>query len=274
MGHSMPHMSAERQVPFHAAHFLAQHAVFTLADLETAMRPRTNTGLRSWVKYRLRTGAMVQVERGVYAAVPSGADPRSFTPDPFVAAAAVRDDAVFAYHAALQVLGAAYSVHRTLTVLTSRRRRPLQVGDTRVEFLPHPASLERRKATRLGVLKLRYRGRLLATTGRERTLVDGFRKPSLLGGLEELLQSAAGFPSLDFLLLRQILQAYNQRALWAAVGWFLECHRRTFRVLDGFLDEAALHRPVSPHYLPRRQRGQGGRYVSRWNLVLPEELRA
>jgi predicted transcriptional regulator of viral defense system len=261
-------MNAERQVAaFASDRFLTAHPVFTMADLEEA-------GLQSWVRYRLRTGAIQQVERGVYAAVPPGTAARSFTPNPFLTAAVVRGDAVFGNHAALQLLGAAYSAYHTLTVFTSRRRRPLRVGRTRIEFLPHPVPLERRRATRLGVVELRYRGRVVAATGRERTLVDGFRRPGQVGGLEELMQSASGFPSLDFGLLTEILRAYDQRALWAAVGWFLERYRRTLRVPHGYLEDLDQHRPVSPHYLPRHHRGQGGYYVSRWNLVLPERVRA
>jgi predicted transcriptional regulator of viral defense system len=187
-------------------------------------------------------------------------------------AAAARDDSVFAYHSALQLLGAAHSVFHVVAVFTGRRRRPLQVRDARVEFVSHPTPLVRRRAVGLGVREVRYRDRALKATGPERTLVEGFRKPRMVGGLEELIQSAAGFSSFDLDLLLSVLKAYDQKALWGAAGWFLEQYHQTFRVPEKYLRTLERRRPTSPHYLPRRQRGMGGVLASRWNLVLPESV--
>jgi len=63
-------------------------------------------------------------------------------------------------------------------------------------------------------------------------LVDGFRQPDLVGGLSELVESAAGFPVLELPLLFELLDAYGQKVLWGAVGWFLATYRKTFFVSD------------------------------------------
>ncbi len=265
-------MSSERQVQFDGEGFLAKHPVFGLRDLAEAMGARKTSALYSWVKYHVATGRLRQVERGLYAPVPPGVDGRAFAPDAFLVGVTAREDSVFAYHSALQLLGAAHSVFHAVAVFTSRRRRPLRVGNVRVEFASHPAPFVQRRAVGLGVREVRYRDRALRATGPERTLVEGFRKPQLVGGLEELIQSAGGFSSLDLDLLRAVLKAYNQKALWGAVGWFLEQYHRTFRVPEEYLRTLERGRPTSPHYLPRRQRGKGGVFVSRWNLVLPEPV--
>ncbi len=267
-------MSAQRQPaePFDTPLFLATTPAFTLAQLRKAMVGRSPSAVRAWVKYHASAGRLRVVERGLYAAVPVGVDPAGFVPDPFLLAAASREDALFGYHAALELLGAAHSVVQLLGVFTTRQRPPLAAGSVRVEFTPPPAPLARRRATRLGVREIRYRGATLHSTGPERTLLDGFRNPRLVGGLEELVESAAGFPSLDLELLRELLEAYDHRALWAAAGWFLERHRETFHVREADLTALQRHRPVSPHYLPRRARGQGGTLVARWNLILSDSL--
>ncbi|PIY26241.1 MAG: hypothetical protein COZ11_03175 [Deltaproteobacteria bacterium CG_4_10_14_3_um_filter_51_14] len=46
---------------------------------------------------------------------------------------------------------------------------------------------------------------LLEATGPERALVEGFNRPSLAGGLEKLVRSAAGFTKLDLDLLEEVL---------------------------------------------------------------------
>ena len=68
-------------------------------------------------------------------------------------------------------------------------------------------------------------GPLLTTTGPERTLVEGFRRPALAGGVPELIDSARKFPVLDLELLEEVLVRYKVANPGAAVGWFLERHR-------------------------------------------------
>jgi predicted transcriptional regulator of viral defense system len=110
----------------------------------------------------------------------------------------------------------------------------------------------------------------MKVTDPERSLVDGFRRTALCGGIEELITSASGFPLLDLDLLIKILRCYDSPWLWAAKGWFLERFRQTFHIEDSILLEIEKHRPKSPRYLERNQRG--GTLVSRWNLILPEAI--
>ena len=111
------------------------------------------------------------------------------------------------------------------------------------------------------------RGRRVTYTGPERTLVEGFRQPRWIGGPEELVESASGFPVLELDLLERVLEAYDQRNLWAAVGWFLECYQEQFFVPEDFLEGLEHRRPSQPQYLIRSERG--GTLVRRWNLIVP-----
>jgi predicted transcriptional regulator of viral defense system len=267
-------MNTRRQATeFDDEAFLAANPVFTLDALEAAMGAgRSRKTAQSWVKYHLGTGRLAAVERAVYAAVPPGVDSNHWYPDPFLAASAVRPDGVFAYHSALQLLGAAHSEWNRVIILTTRRRRPIRLGTSTLDFSPHPVPLATAGKERMGVRELQYRVKTVTTTGPERTLVDGFRQPRSVGGLEELVESAAGFVGLDFRLLEEVLAAYGQKALWAAVGWFLERYQQTFYVPDAFLEKLERNRPASPHYLPRRTRGSGGVMVKRWHVVLPASV--
>lgn len=263
-------MSTERQeTNFGTSRFLATHAVFRLQDLRAAMGEPSPSAVRTWLRFHGSRGRLQVVERGLYAAVPADADAERFRPDAVLVGRAARPDGVFAGHAALELLGAAHSVGRVLTVFTAKRRRSLVVGEARVEFCAHPTPLARLSKVSLGVREVRYRGAAVRVTGPERTLLDGFRNLRLVSGLEELVESAAGFPSLDLDLLKHVLTAYDERMLWAAAGWFLDRNRRAFGVPQEYLRLLERHRPASPHYLPRRQRGKGGTLASRWNLILP-----
>jgi predicted transcriptional regulator of viral defense system len=110
----------------------------------------------------------------------------------------------------------------------------------------------------------------MEVTGPERTVVEGFRRPALAGGLEEFVRSASGFPTLDLDLLEAILRRYQVGNLWAATGWFLQRFQQSFHVPEKVLVRMERLRPGSPQYLERSRRG--GVFDSRWNLVLPTML--
>ena len=235
---------------------------------------RPSPALVKRLKYLQATGRVVSLERGLYATVRPGDDPDAVAPDPYLLGAVLRPDGVFAYHSALTLLGAGHSVWNVVTLLSHRRRRPFVLRTARVEVLPHPAALVRKGATDLGVRQVPYLETTLRVTGPERTLVDGFRQLRLVGGLEELVTSAAGFASLDLKQVDAALRAYDLRVLYAAVGWFLETYREHFFVPDDFLTCLQQQRPAAPQYLPRRARTEreSGRLVPRWNLILPDAV--
>ena len=207
--------------------------------------------------------------RGVYAVVLPGVPVEQFQPDSIMVASAVRPDGIFSHHSALELLGAAHSMWNQCTIYVEKRRRPLLLNSRTIRFLEHPGAMSA-DTKQLGTVRVEQQGRLLRTTGPERTLVEGFRRPSLAGGLEELVRSASGFPTLDLDLIEKVLHGYAIANLWAAAGWFLERFQKTFYVQEKFLEHLSQHRPRSPHYLERNRRG--GFLVARWNLILPEAL--
>jgi len=251
------------------ATFLQLHPVFTLDAVERELAPeRGRRAALKRVQYLKRTGRLRPIVHRVYAAIPAGADPSRFQPDRYLVAAAVRPDAIFTYHAALELLGAAHSDWNVCTVITGRRRPAVALDGVTIRFVAPPVSLTRRGALTIGVRVVDRGGHPLRTTGPERTRVDGFRKPEPAGGPPELVESAAGFGVLDLPLLERILQAYDEKSLWAAAGWFLERFQRTFFVPPEYLRELERHRPKAPQYLLRSERR--GVLAKRWNLLVPE----
>ena len=252
--------------------FFAIHPVFSLGEATSALNP--SGGRKAMVerlKHHLEKGRLKTVTRGVYAVVLAGASPAEFRPDPFLTAVAVRADAVFSHHSALELLGAAHSVWNQVTLYTEKRRRPLHIAGQAIRFLEYPRALTRPSVETLGIRKVELLGKVLRATGPERTLTEGFRRPSLVGGLDELVQSVAGYPVLDLELLEEVLRRYDIAHLWAAAGWFLERFQKAFYVPDNVLERMERRRPRSPQYLERNLRG--GWLASRWNLILPNSLK-
>jgi predicted transcriptional regulator of viral defense system len=268
-GEDNPHNCTEYQVK--TAEFFATHPVFSLDEATTALAPNGGRlGTVERLKYHLRSGTLKLAARSVYAVVPPGVSTDRFQPAPFLVASAVRPDGVFSHHSALELLGAAHSVWHQCTLYVEKRRRPLHLNGTTIRFLEHPGPMRAAASEQIGTLRVERQGKLLRTTGPERTLVEGFRRPALAGGLEELVRSASGFSTIDLDLLEKVLQGYNIANLWAAVGWFLERFQQDFYVPERMLERLAQQRPRSPHYLERNHRG--GALAARWNLILPEAL--
>jgi predicted transcriptional regulator of viral defense system len=270
MGKELPANRTESKATMPA--FFAIHPVFSLGEATSALNP--SGGRKAMVerlKHHLEKGRLKTVTRGVYAVVLAGASPAEFRPDPFLTAVAVRPDAVFSHHSALELLGAAHSVWNQVTLYTEKRRQPLCLAGHAICFLEYPRAMTMPSKEAFGIRKVERLGKMLSTTGPERTLVEGFRRPALAGGLDELVQSAAGYPVLDLELLEEVLRRYDIANLWAAAGWFLERFQKVFYVPDNVLERMERRRPRSPQYLERNLRG--GWLASRWNLILPNSLK-
>ena len=268
MGDNVPYNGMKRQV---TNDFFSLNPVFSLDEASDALSPPGGkSGAVERLKYHLEAGRLRLVAREIYAVVPPGVSAERFQPDPFLVGAAIRPGGIFSYHSALELLGVAHSFWNMCTLFVAMPRRPVALDGLMVKFLNHPKALGSPAERPLGTRKIERRGKLLNSTGPERTLVEGFRRPGLTGGLEELVVSASGFSIFDLELLEEILRAYDVKNLWAAVGWFLERFKRTFHVSDKTLNRIELNRPKSPHYLVRSRRG--GKLDPRWNLILPDEL--
>jgi predicted transcriptional regulator of viral defense system len=254
-------MASRRQLDFEA--FLADHPVFSTRELACARgAPDEERAAYEQLKHHLNTGRVKQVVRGLYAAVPPGVDAKGFQPDRYLVGAAAEQQGVFAYHAAL-----AQSVWRECALHCDRPRSAIALEAATVVFLPQPRPLRRRHLLDLGLHLVPHETRRLRVTGPERTLVEGFRQPHRVGGLAEFLASAGGLALLDFELLEEVLAAYGQRSLWAAVGWFAETYGDRFRPPKSFLERCRIERPRSRQYLVRDRRG--GTSLAGWNLILP-----
>ena len=267
----MPINLMENKVKTYA--FFDSHPVFSIREATEAFNPRRGRqGMVDRLKHHVEKGRLVSVTKGIYAVVPGSRESGDFHPDPFLSAVAARKDAVFSHHSALELLGASHSAWYKVTVFTEKRRRPLPMARTTIMFLRDPGVLEGKQKRIMGIRKVERLGKVLTATGPERTLVEGFRRPALAGGLEELVESAAGFPVLDLGLLEEVLGAYDAAYLWAAAGWFLERYQRTFYASDDLLVRFQRKKPLSPQYLEKASRG--GWLAPRWNLILPDPLRA
>jgi predicted transcriptional regulator of viral defense system len=128
-------MSTKRQVK--PSDFFARHPVFRYEDFVAAHAGRGGRSRQtsaSVLKQHVAAGRLLHLRRGLYATVPRGADAENHPIDPYLVATQLADDAVVAWHAALQFHGKAYSVWSRVHYHTRARQRRFVFGD--LEFVP------------------------------------------------------------------------------------------------------------------------------------------
>jgi len=254
--------------------FLARHPVFTYKEFGTFLASQRNLSKRtqdSLLTYYTKTGRLLRIRRGLFASVPLGVSRESSPVDPYLVAAKLAEDAVLAYHTALQFHGRAYSVQQQFLYLTEQASRPLRFRSHSFRAVPPPKALKTRKQKSVGVVIADRSGLNVRITSLERTLVDVLDRPDLGGGWEEIWRS---LESIEFFDLDQVVKyalLLGNATTVAKVGLYLEQHRETLMVTDSHLRRLRAHRPATAHYLDRGRR-ESGRFVPSWNLVVPETV--
>lgn len=254
-------------------HYFRDHPVFRHDDFVEA---HSGSGRRSAqtsqaaLKQHVAAGNLVHVRRGLYAVVPSGLQPAEAPVDPYLLATQLTDDAVVAFHAALQFHGKAYSIWRRFHYLTRSRARPFSFRDT--EFVPVLAPLQFRSSPDLGggVLERPHAGGIVRVTTLERTLVDILDQPGKGGGWEETWRSLEMVEFFDLDAVVEYASRVGSALTAARVGFFLEQHRETLMVEDHHLDVLRERRPAQAAYFdPARTPGT---LLAGWNLVIPQAV--
>lgn len=108
----------------------------------------------------------------------------------------------------------------------------------------------------------------MRSTSLERSLVDVLDRPELVGGMDEVWRSLSAVEAVDFAVLARYAELVSRPVLTARLGYVLESHARRWLTPSKLLAALEAKRPAGPVYLDRRQ---PGRFVKRWNLVVPPD---
>ena len=111
----------------------------------------------------------------------------------------------------------------------------------------------------------------MRVTSLERALVDVLDRPGLSGSWEEIWRSLAAVEFFDLDVVLDYVRLLDNATTAAKVGFFLDQHAEALMVEEAHLTALRAMRPNHAHYLQRGQR-EGGRLISEWNLIVPEEI--
>jgi len=250
----------------------ARHPVLTLDELlrnlDEGYSPKKRSR-ESLVAYHQREGRLLRIRRGLYAVVPPGTSPEDCPVDPYLVAAKSADDAVLAYHTALEVHGKAHSVFERFFFQSNKPLRPSTFRTCRFECVLFPKALRDKGNQHFATTTVDRAGLEVRVASLERTLVDLLDRPDLGGGWEEIWRSLESVEYFDLDLVVDYVKLLANRTTAAKVGYYLQQHAETLMVEDRHLNPLRQLRPKQPHYL---ERGKSGRLVRDWNIVVPESL--
>ena len=252
--------------------WFSKRPVFTLDEVRALLDrgySRNERTRESILSYHLRTGHLVRVRRGLYAAVPPGGDPETAPVDPCLVAAKSTEDSVLAYHTALELHGKARSVFETFYYQTGKPVRTTTFRGRRFVGVLFPKPLRERGREFFATTVMERAGIEFRATSLERTLVDLHARPDLGGGWEEIWRSLESVEYFDLDLIAEYVELLGNRTTAAKVGWFLERHAEALMVEERHLERLRKLRPKQPHYL---ERNRPGALVRDWNLVVPRAL--
>jgi predicted transcriptional regulator of viral defense system len=255
------------------APLIATHGLITTEEVDAFLLdvgPFTSRTRDRMLAGLCTQGALVRVRRGLYAraTVDHGG------PNPYLVAAHLAPDAVLGVRTALEVRGIVLPNGTRCTYFTrsaSTGRGPVWCG-TVMRPISHPTALVRAGQPFLEteLLDGNACGPMRVAT-LARSFVDVLDRPRLTGDWPDVLQVLGAIPVLDLDRVVRYLECLDNATTAAKAGWFLERHQEQFGVTPAVLSRLETLRPRGPHYLSRTRR-ESGRYVARWNLVVPPTL--
>lgn len=252
--------------------FFATHPVFTRSEYVAARVAAGRSELTSDILLgkHLHAGHLLRIRRGLYASVPPGTDPKRLFVDPYLVATKLADDAVVAYHAALQFHGSVYSMWNRFHYLTSHRAKPMWFQG--LQYVPVLAPVAIRSQPDFGgeVVTEKYRGGAVRVTTLERSLVDVFDAPDKAGDWEEIWRSLemTEFFGLDAVFDYAI--RLKKSLTIARLGFYLEQRRDELMLEDRHLEKFYPYVPSQPRYFDSKR--ETGKLVPHWNLIVPESV--
>lgn len=213
------------------------------------------------------SGTLVRVRRGLYARGTLAAG----VPGSYLVASHLSHDAVLGLRTALEVRGIiapnpAQCIY--FARLTNAGRGRMWCG-TRMYRTSHPAALIRARREFVETTLIEGQaGDQMRVATIERTFVDLLDRPRLTGGWPAVIEVVEAIPPFDLDRVVQYVACLDNATTAAKTGWILERYQERLRVTAGVLCRLERMRPRGPHYLSRSER-TSGRYVARWNLVVP-----
>ncbi len=251
--------------------FLEKHPVFRFKEAlafeeqNSACSGPAVSRVKTGLYYHTQKGEIVNVRRGLYARVRDRGEGQELM-SPLLMAGKATDDAVLAYHTALELHGIAYTDFNEQMFLTK-----CKTSGFSFQGQYYRPVIRGNLISDTGIQEVIVSGLPVLVTSLERTVVDVLDMPNLSGGWEEVFRSLERVIHFDVSAAVDYVIRLGKKSAVAKLGYFIDS------MLDGVKKDASAIRelkqylPKQPHYMDKFGVG-GGVLVGRWNLIVPKYI--
>jgi predicted transcriptional regulator of viral defense system len=244
-------------------HFAQSTPLFTLKQARDRYAKDAHSRSILNMLHRLkRQGRVRQLAHGVYSGALA-----STPPNRYLVPSALREDAVVAFHSALEWHGVANQVFQTVYYFSARPRKDVIFDNVTYHRVAPPRAL---RGERHKLFQVQLGADHVLVTERERSFVDCLIFLDYSGGVEELDKSLAMFPSFDFDAVLKYLKLLRKPWLYSRLGFLLDRHADKLFFRGEARDHFLRKLPPGVAYLGTKR--PGNRWVPTWRLMVPDTL--
>ncbi|MDF1796945.1 MAG: hypothetical protein P1U63_10455 [Coxiellaceae bacterium] len=251
--------------------FFNAHLIFRFDEFKQYMQKREQGAKEKNCYMTLynycQKGKLAHVRKGLYVVMNEGSYQSSLIP-PLLIAAKATDDAVLAYHTALEAHGVAYTDFNEHTYLTAKRTNTFSFQNQHYRAVYNP-SVSYKK---LGIEQVKKFGVTILQTTLERTIVDVLDRPNISGGWEEVFRSVEHIVLFNEQFAVDYALSLKRASIVSKLGYFFDRRPEHLLIDPNAVERLLLHIPKRPYYIDRKSTVGKGTYIKKWQLIVPDYL--
>lgn len=205
-------------------------------------------------------GYFKKIRKGLYAiAPPNMLNTNDFNPDKFLIANKIKDESYISHHSALEFHGLAQTIQNRVYITSKTTSKPLKYKDIEYKIITtkHYFGFEKRKHLNTSI----------KVSDKEKTILDCIRNNKYAGGIEELIKSFEGLPSVDWRSLLQYMEKIDEKNLYQKTGFIFE--KLSLNLPEDVEDKMLSKIGKKTYYL---EKNKDSFYVDKWNLMVPKKF--
>ena len=252
--------------------FFKQHLVFRFSEFKAHVRrhdPKaSDKNCHMVLYYHCKNNTLMRIRKGLYA-VNDEYNPKDVSP--FIVAAKATEDAVVAYHTAMESHGIAYTSFNSHVFLTKQSTFTFDFQGQHYRAVSNPVA-EDSLLYDLGVEGITVDGVEIRRTNLARTIVDVLDRSNLSGGWEEVWRSLDSIVSFDANFSVKYALALGKASVIAKLGYFFDQRPEHLLIDAAVVGKLLPYIPKQPYYIDRKLPKERRVFIKKWSLVIPSYL--
>ena len=253
--------------------FFKKHLVFRFSEFKAHVKhhdpKNSDKKCQMALYYHCKNNQLIRIRKGLYA-VNDKYDPKDVSP--LIVAGKTTEDAVIAYHTALESHRIAYSHFNRHIFLTKQSTFSFDFQGQSYRSVSPPVNKNTEENADFGTELTTLDGVETIRTNLARTIVDVLDRSNLSGGWEEVWRSLDSVVSFDAEFSVKYALALGKASVIAKLGYFFD-HRPGHLSIDASVTKSLMpHIPKQPYYIDRSLSKDKRVFIKKWSLVIPRYL--